>query len=53
MFCDLISSRDIPFLCTSAKKMLNFRQFHTRKSADLQFFKLCLIPEKIKSCFKF
>ena len=26
LFCDLISFKDIiPFLCTSAKKMLNFR----------------------------
>ena len=47
LFCDLTSSTDIvQFLCTSAKKMLNFRWFYTRKSADLEFFKLCLIPGK-------
>ena len=33
--------------------MLNFRLFHTRKSADLAFFKLCPINEKQKAVTRF
>ena len=43
----------IPFFCTRAKKMLNFLWFRTQKSADLAFFKLCPINEKMKSRYRF